>query len=167
MTSLNCNPSSACGEPEQRGLSPIFIFFFFADGFKWVRKRVSLQQLREQSVAIGKVQLRQEREIECRLPGGTDPGSDDCSKPLCALQNAFVDSFHEWGCKVFQYLENYKHSLLFCTRWALSRYTHEHGQSFTVVTMETSLLEEQTKPRAYLRYTVVSVKRAMTCIQSL
>lgn len=74
---------------------------------------MSLQQLREQSVAIGKVQLGQEREIERRLPGGTDPGSDDCSKPLCALQNAFVDSFHELGCKVFQYLENYKHSLLF------------------------------------------------------
>lgn len=38
---------------------------------------------------------------------GTDPGSDDCSKPFVHYRMC-VDrhSFHEWGPKVFQYLEN-------------------------------------------------------------
>lgn len=116
-----------------------------------------------------KVQPEREREIECRLPRGTDTGSDDCSKPLCALQNAFVDadSFHDRDCKVFQYLENYKHSLSYCTSQTLKGSTHWHWQSLIMVTMETALPEEQPEPGAYLQYTVMQANRAMTCIQCL
>lgn len=126
VTSVNCNPSSACWKPAQKSQTP-----YFADGFKWVRKHVRLQYFGKHSASTERSNPGRKGKLSADCRGAQIQDQMTAVNPFVHYRmNLWIQIVSKIKTKVFQYLESYKHSRSYCTCQALKRSSHWHGQGF-------------------------------------